>query len=96
MPDTDTAARTVLAVGGQAANVAAWVCVLGGRSRLIAARATDLAAGLVSAELADRGVELVGPVVSGHTGVVVSLSDRGGERSMLTDRGVGPALTERG
>jgi ribokinase len=91
--DTDTPVRTVLAVGGQAANVAAWVCALGGRSRLIAARANDLAAKIVSAELADRGVELVGPVLGGRTGVVVALSDGGTQRSMLTDRGVGPALT---
>src|SRR5712691_1765299 len=35
--DTDTPARTSLSLGGQAANVAAWVVALGGRSRLIAA-----------------------------------------------------------
>ncbi|HEX9031843.1 MAG TPA: PfkB family carbohydrate kinase [Streptosporangiaceae bacterium] len=91
--DTDTQARTRLAVGGQAANVAAWVVALGGRSRLIAAQATDLAARLVSGELAGRGVELVGPVIDGPTGVVVALSDGGTRRSMLTDRGVGPRLT---
>lgn len=91
--DTDTSARTRLAVGGQAANVAAWVAALGGRSRLIAARATDLAATLVAGELATRGVELVGPVLAGRTGVVVALSDGGSRRSMLTDRGVGPELT---
>lgn len=91
--DTDTPARTRLSVGGQAANVAAWVAALGGRGRLVAARATDLAASLVSAELASRGVELVGPVIEGQTGVVVALSD-GGQRSMLTDRGVGPMLTD--
>jgi sugar/nucleoside kinase (ribokinase family) len=90
--DTDTQARTSLAVGGQAANVAAWVVALGGRSRLIAARATDLAGTVVSSELTGRGVELVGPVISGHTGVVVALSDGGTQRSMLTDRGVGPLL----
>jgi ribokinase len=92
--DTDTPAQTTVSVGGQAANVAAWVVALGGRSRLIAASATDLAAGLVRGELAGRGVELAGPVLSGRTGVVVALSDGGGQRSMLTDRGVGPALTE--
>jgi ribokinase len=91
--DTDTEARTRLAVGGQAANVAAWIVALGGRSRLIAARATDLAATLVSGELVSRGVELVGPVIDGPTGVVVVLSDGGTRRSMLTDRGVGPRLT---
>jgi len=90
-PDTDTEASTSVGLGGQAANVAAWVVALGGRSRLITARATDLAAGLVAGELSRRGVEVVGPVVGGRTGVVVSLSD-GGARSMLTDRGVGPLL----
>ena len=89
--DTDTPARTRLTPGGQAANVAAWVVALGGRARLIAARASDLAADLVARELASRGVELVGPKIEGSTGVIVSLSD-GSQRSMLTDRGVGPML----
>ncbi|MGN6790942.1 MAG: carbohydrate kinase family protein [Streptosporangiaceae bacterium] len=91
-PDTDTPAHTRVTVGGQAANVAAWVCALGGRCRLITALADDPAAGLVAGALAARGVELVGPIIGGHTGVVVSLSARGSDRSMLTDRGVGPLL----
>ena len=90
--DTDTPVTTALGPGGQAANVAAWVAELGGRSRLICARGTDLAAGLVTAELTRRGVEVVGPVVAGRTGVVVALSDGAGTRSMLTDRGIGPQL----
>jgi ribokinase len=90
--ETDTPAATCFGVGGQAANVAAWVAALGGRSRLIAVRGTDLGAELVSAEVARRGVELVGPIVPGNTGVVVSLSTGGRQRSMLTDRGVGTAL----
>jgi len=90
--ETDTPAATHFGVGGQAANVAAWVTELGGQSRLIAVRGTDLGAGLVTADLARRGVQLVGPVVPGNTGVVVSLSNGGRQRSMLTDRGVGTAL----
>jgi sugar/nucleoside kinase (ribokinase family) len=90
--DTDTQARTTVAVGGQGANVAAWVVALGGRSRLIAAQAADLAGSLVAGELRARGVNLVGPVLAGHTGVVVALSDGGRQRSMLTDRGAGPSL----
>jgi ribokinase len=90
--DTDTPARTSVGAGGQAANVAAWVVAVGGRARLIAALGTDLAGRLVAGELARRGVELAGPVVEGRTGVVVSLTDRGVSRSMLTDRGIGPAL----
>jgi sugar/nucleoside kinase (ribokinase family) len=90
--ETDTPARTSVGVGGQAANVAAWVVALGGRARLIAARGTDLAGQLVAAELARRSVDLVGPVIEGRTGVVVSLTDGAARRSMLTDRGVGPDL----
>jgi len=92
-PDTDTPARTRVTTGGQAANVAAWVVALGGRSRLIAAQATDAAAVLVASDLAGRGVDLAGPVLDGNTGVVVSLSEGGSHRSMLTDRGVGTLLT---
>jgi ribokinase len=91
--ETDTPVTTHFGVGGQAANVAAWVTALGGRSRLIAARGTDLGAGLVTAELQRRGVELAGPVLPGNTGVVVSLSSGGRLRSMLTDRGVGTSLS---
>jgi ribokinase len=91
--ETDTPARTWVGAGGQAANVAAWIVALGGQARLIAARGTDLAAGLVASDLRRRGVDLCGPVVEGPTGVVVSLSHGGVSRSMLTDPGVGPLLT---
>jgi ribokinase len=93
MPDTDTQSQTRMTVGGQGANVAAWVTALGGRSRLICAQAGDLAASLIVGDLTGRGVEVVGPVVGDHTGVVVSLSYGGSHRSMLTDRGAGPLLT---
>jgi|SRR5215472_5752258 len=92
-PDTDTPARIRMTVGGQGANVTAWVTALGGRSKLIAAQAGDIAAALIASDLTGRGVEVVGPVIGGHTGVVVSLSDGGSRRSMLTDRGAGPLLT---
>jgi sugar/nucleoside kinase (ribokinase family) len=90
--DTDTPAATRLSAGGQAANTAAWICALGGRARLIAARAPDLAGQLVAAELGRRGVDMKGPVLDGRTGTVVSVSPDGTTRSMLTDRGVGPQL----
>ncbi len=90
--ETDTDAAICAGPGGQAANVAAWVAELGGTARLIAARGNDLAAQLVAGELARRRIDLVGPVIDGRTGVVVSLSAGGSSRSMLTDRGVGPRL----
>jgi len=91
-PETDTPATTSAGAGGQAANVAAWIVALGGRARLITAQAADPAGRMVAGELASRGVELAGPVLPGRTGVVVSLSDAGRFRSMLTDRGVGTQL----
>jgi ribokinase len=90
--DTDTPATTHVGVGGQGANVAAWVTALGAQSRLVAPRGTDVAARLLAEELARRGVDLVGPVIPGRTGVVVALSDGGRHRSMLTDRGVGTEI----
>jgi ribokinase len=90
---TDTPAATTVVAGGQAANVAAWTVALGGQARVVAKRAGDLAGRLVADSLRERGVQLAGPVTDGGTGVVVSLSDGGGERTMITDRGVCPLLS---
>jgi ribokinase len=92
-PGTDTPAATMVAPGGQAANVAAWTVALGGKARLVAKRARDLAGRLIAENLRRRGVQLAGPVTDGTTGVVVSLSDGGAERTMITDRGVCPLLS---
>ena len=91
--DTDTPATTMVAAGGQAANVAAWTVALGGAARVVATFASDLAGSLVAADLRRRGVDVAGPVTGGRTGVVVSLSDGGHGRSMITDRGVSPLLS---
>jgi ribokinase len=90
--DTDTYGRTRVAPGGQAANVAAWVAVLGGEARFVGKRARDPAGRILADELAGRGVDVVGPEVAEGTGTVVSLADTSGRRTMLTDRGVAPAL----
>src|SRR5205823_1246441 len=52
----------------------------------------DAAGELVVRELAAYGVELVGPVAAGATGVVVSLVGADGDRSLASDRGVAPLL----
>ena len=87
----DVRAATTVGAGGQAANVAAWAVSLGAEARCIAKRGDDDTGELVARALAARRVELVGPVVSGATGVVVSVVE-GGERSMASDRGVAPTL----
>ena len=88
----DVRAQTSTGAGGQAANVAAWAASLGADARCIAKRGADPAGELLAHDLAARGVELVGPVADGATGVVVSLVEDG-ERSMASDRGVAPTLT---
>src|SRR5687768_9920197 len=90
-PGDDATATTRTGAGGQAANVAAWAAALGARARLLAKRGDDAAGSVCAAELADRGVEVVGPV-SGRTGVVVSLVGANGERTMCSDRGASPEL----
>src|SRR5437667_2373042 len=91
-PGGDVRARTRTGAGGQAANVAAWAAGLGADARCIAKRGGDATGELVARELGAHGVELVGPIVDGPTGVVVSLVGANGERSLASDRGVAPDL----
>jgi sugar/nucleoside kinase (ribokinase family) len=87
----DTPARTHLSAGGQAANVAAWAVVLGAAARFIGKRGNDDAGELAARGLTERGVEVAGPA-EGKGGVICSLVDRDGERSMLSDRGAATAF----
>ena len=91
-PGGDVRASTRAGAGGQAANVAAWAAELGAAARCVAKRADDATGELVARELAGRGIELVGPVVPGATGIVVSVVGRDGERALASDRGVAPSL----
>jgi ribokinase len=90
--DGDTPALTRAAPGGQAANVAAWAVELGAGARVICRRGDDAAGELVTKEVERHGVEVRGEVVAGRSGIVVSLVDGDGRRTMLSDRGVAPEL----
>jgi ribokinase len=90
--DGDTPALTRAAPGGQAANVAAWAVELGAHARVICRRGDDAAGELVATEIERHGVEVRGQVAVGRSGVVVSLVDGDGRRTMLSDRGVAPEL----
>jgi ribokinase len=87
----DVRASSRAGAGGQAANVAAWAAELGAEARCVAKRGDDPAGALVARELGSHGVELVGPVAEGSTGVVVSIVDAG-DRALASDRGVAPSL----
>jgi ribokinase len=92
VPDADTPATIRFAAGGQAANVAAWAATLGATARLICKCGRDFSAELAAAELSRHGVEICGPVVEGRGGVVVSVRDARGQRTMASDRGVASSL----
>lgn len=83
--DDDTPARITFAAGGQAANVAAWVTVLGGRARVFGPRSHSGNGRLVDEALAGVGVELHGPFVA-QSGTVMSLITEG-SRSLASDPG---------
>jgi ribokinase len=87
----DALAETRATPGGQAANVAAWAAALGAGARCVSKRGDDPAGRVVTSELEARGVELAGPV-AGRNGVVVSLVDHDGERTMASDRGTATEL----
>ncbi|MGZ4354009.1 MAG: carbohydrate kinase family protein [Gaiellaceae bacterium] len=91
-PAYERRARTLVGAGGQAANVAAWVVALGADARFVGKRGADPAGEVATREVEGRGVEVVGPVVEGRNGVVVSLVAQDGARTMISDRGVAPEL----
>ena len=90
-PGDDAVAATTLAPGGQAANVAAWATELGASARIVAVRADDDAGAIVRRELESRRVDIRGPRGE-RTGVVVSLVQPDGDRTMASDRASAPDL----
>ncbi len=88
----DTPSRIALSAGGQAAHVAAWCASLGAEACWLGKRGDDLPGRLAGERLAGHGVALTGPVEPTGTGVIVSLVDVSGERSMYPDRGVAVTL----
>jgi sugar/nucleoside kinase (ribokinase family) len=90
-PGGDVRASNRAGAGGQAANVAGWAAKLGAEARCVGKRGDDPAGELVAQQLAGLGVELVGPIAAGATGVVVSIVGDG-DRSLASDPGVAPTF----
>lgn len=88
----DTRAETRVGGGGQAANVAAWAAALGAEARFVGKRGADAAGEVAEADLHRRAVHVLGPPPTGRNGVVVSLVELDGSRTMISDRGVAPEL----
>jgi sugar/nucleoside kinase (ribokinase family) len=92
-PDGDSPAEVSMALGGAAANTAAWLAALGADPVLVGRVGADPAGAQVRAELTAAGVRLALRVdESARTCCVVVLVDERGQRSMLPDRGAGTRL----
>ncbi|WP_214319873.1 carbohydrate kinase family protein [Nonomuraea sediminis] len=93
MSGTDTAADIVLRPGGSGANTAAWAAYLGADVRLLARLGYD-SSEWHTTELVKTGVRPHVRVDPDHpTAVVISMVDKTGERSMLTNRGAGGRIS---
>ncbi|HEX2292598.1 MAG TPA: PfkB family carbohydrate kinase [Gaiellaceae bacterium] len=88
----DTHGETRAGAGGQAANVAAWAAALGAEARFVGKVGADGAGELVEADLRRHAVDVLGPPPAGRNGVVVSLVELDGSRTMVSDRGVAVEL----
>jgi ribokinase len=84
--DDDTPAVITAGAGGQAANVAAWVCALGGRAGLYGPRTSDMAGQVIDGQLMARGVHLYADPRDAHCGAVVSFVTSG-QRTLASDPG---------
>jgi ribokinase len=84
--DDDTPAAISLGAGGQGANVAAWVCALGGAARLHGPRTNDAMGQVIDAQLVARGISLYAEPADARCGAVVSLVTSG-TRSLASDPG---------
>ena len=84
--DDDTPAAITLSAGGQAANVAAWVCALGGRAGLCGPRTRDPAGQVIDGQLLARGIHLYAGPRDAHCGAVLSLVTSG-RRTLASDPG---------
>jgi sugar/nucleoside kinase (ribokinase family) len=89
---SDTPAHVRFAGGGQGANVAAWLAVLGARVAFVGRVGDDPAGRATVAALAGLGVDVRVEVDEERpTGCCVVIVEPGGERSMLPDPGANDA-----
>jgi ribokinase len=89
---SDTPARIRVAGGGQGANTAAWLALLGRPVTLAATVGADRFGDLRLAELAELGVQcVIRRCPSEPTGTIIALS-LGAERTMITQRGANRQL----
>ncbi len=91
---TDTFTPIHAAPGGSGANAAAWLGTVGAETHFVGRVGDDVFGSSLAGELEEAGVEphlVYDPSL--ETGKVFVLVDGSGERTMITDRGAGEALS---
>jgi sugar/nucleoside kinase (ribokinase family) len=89
----DVRAKVITAPGGAAANTAVWLARLGASTTLVSRIGDDVGGEHLRRVLTGAGVRCAFTVdPAAATGSVVSLIDRDGQRSMLSDRGANARL----
>jgi ribokinase len=91
---SDTPANIRVTRGGSGANLAIALRAFGHDVLYVGAGGRDRAHDLFIAALREADVTPILESIEGPTGTVVSIVTQGGQRSMLTDRGVNPRLSE--
>ncbi len=87
VPDADNPAEFVQALGGQAANTAAWLAAAGSRVHLVAAVGADGMGTWVRERLHERGLPHSLATVDAPTGRCVVVTEPTGVRTMLPNSG---------
>ncbi len=88
----DVHGRVRVRPGGTSANAAVWAGAAGAEAGVIAAVGDDMAGGMLTAALEQRGIDTAGVVRRpSSTGVMLVLSEHG-DRSMVADRGANAEL----
>jgi sugar/nucleoside kinase (ribokinase family) len=91
---TDTFTKIPAAPGGSGANVAAWLASLGVETHFVGRVGDDVIGEALAGELKRSGITPhLARDPSLPTGKVFVLVDEAGERTMITDRGAGEALS---
>jgi ribokinase len=84
----DTTGKIQLAPGGSAANVAAWWARVGSEAAFVGSVGGDVFGDLIVADLRREGVtSAVTQIPGADTGIIVSIVEQDGQRSMITNQG---------
>ena len=96
VPDADNPADFVQALGGQAANTAAWIDAAGSRAHLVGAVGADSHGTWVTERLRARRIECSLSTMQAATGQCIVITEPAGGRTMLPNSGANAMIAASG